>query len=113
MRRPCELLRDKLIGIVDSLQGILYLDLDARGEFWNPDKSWNGGDVCEALAGVFERHGLVPGSSIPVAKARQRYLLYNFDADELMSRRLYDDPHEAADDAHQFSDVIVVALSLD
>jgi hypothetical protein len=61
MKTPDQLSQDELLGIVQAIQERLYLDQDDQGaEFWNPDKPWSGADVCQDLAGILYRHGLVP-----------------------------------------------------
>lgn len=49
--------------------------------------------------------GIAPDEAHP-----RRYVLYDFDADELACTNVYDDYHEAAEDADQFDNVIVVTL---
>ena len=41
-----------------------------------------------------------------------RYVLYDFDADDIAATTVYDDPREAAEDASQLDNVIVVALPI-
>lgn len=61
LRRPAQLARCDLESIVDALQRALYLDFGADGTFvWNPEKAWNGADVCDALAAQLQKVGLVP-----------------------------------------------------
>ena len=62
-----ELPREALVEIVSGLQMRLYLDMDGAGrEFWNPEKAWNGSDVCQDVQDLLCRHGLVPGGEITV-----------------------------------------------
>jgi len=61
MKTPDQLSQDELLGIVQAVQDRLYLDQNESGAaFWNPDKQWSGADVCQDLAGILDRHGLVP-----------------------------------------------------
>jgi hypothetical protein len=61
IRRAKQLAPDELITIVDALQQALYLDVGAdRAFIWNPDKTWDGADVCEALATQLAEFGLTP-----------------------------------------------------
>ena len=63
MRQAQDLSRAELVTIVDALQQALYLDFDDRSQkVWNPDKSWDGADVCDQLALLLADHGLVPQS---------------------------------------------------
>lgn len=67
MRPAKELSRAELATIVDALQQALYLDFDNRNQkIWNPDKSWDGADVCDQLALLLAEHGLVPQSVVIV-----------------------------------------------
>ena len=67
MRPAKELSRAELATIVDALQQALYLDFDNRNQkVWNPDKSWDGADVCDQLALLLAEHGLVPLSVVIV-----------------------------------------------
>jgi len=61
MRLATELSRAELATIVDALQQALYLDFDDRNrKVWNPDKSWDGADVCDQLSLLPADHDLVP-----------------------------------------------------
>lgn len=75
MQRPRDLKKAELVAIVGRLQGLLYIDIagtegekDDAGnviirpdhEFWNPDKPWEGATVCDEMARILDRHGLVP-----------------------------------------------------
>lgn len=65
MRQANELSRAELVTIVDALQQALYLDFaDRNQKVWNPDKSWDGADVCDQLALLLTNHGLVPHSVV-------------------------------------------------
>ena len=65
MRLATELSRTELAAIVDALQQALYLDFDNRSQkVWNPDKSWDGADVCDQLSLLLADHGLVPHSVV-------------------------------------------------
>ena len=48
----------------------------------------------------------------PPAALPSRYVLYDFDADELACTNIYDDHQQAADDASECDNVIVVALPI-
>ena len=68
MRTARELTRAELAAIVDSLQQALYLDFDsALTKVWNPDKDWDGAEVCDQLAAELDRFDLVPLSVIPIS----------------------------------------------
>jgi hypothetical protein len=51
--------RAELEEIVGQIQGLLWLDLVADEETWNPDKEWNR-ETLEYVAGVLEDAGLRP-----------------------------------------------------
>jgi hypothetical protein len=76
-------------------------------------KSWSG-DEFEFIAQTLRKHDLVPENSQPaiLADHAERYVLYDFDQDELVGSRVYDDPKTAADDASELSNVIVVPFVL-
>lgn len=66
MRTPEVLARRDLVESVTAVQQALYLDRDSQvAPIWNPDKPWNGAEVCDQLAGILARHGLVPVAVIP------------------------------------------------
>ncbi len=63
MRLATELSLLELVTIVDAIQQSLYLDFDDRNQkIWNPDKSWEGADVCDQLSSLLVDYGLVPQS---------------------------------------------------
>lgn len=111
MRTANDLNRNQLAEIVESIQGILYLDLDQRGaQYWNPEKQWSGADVCEHMGGLLDKHGLVPqrrqsadGSS---------YVLYDFDAEKLVATDVYPNYPDAADDAAGLDNVLILRLAV-
>ena len=66
MRTAKDLTRDELVMIVAALQQALYLDFDAElTKVWNPDKQWDGADICDQLATELARLGLVPEAVTP------------------------------------------------
>lgn len=68
MRTAKELARNELLTIVEALQQALYLDFDADlTQVWNPDKEWDGADLCDQLAAELARFDLVPDVVTPVA----------------------------------------------
>lgn len=68
MRNTNDLSRAELTAIVDVLQQALYLDFDsALTKVWNPDKEWDGAEVCDYLAAELTRFDLVPQSVIPIS----------------------------------------------
>ena len=61
MRTPQQLARRELLAIVDALQQALYVDLDAHEtKIWNPDKPWNGAEVCDHLPTLLAEYDLTP-----------------------------------------------------
>ncbi len=72
MRLADQLPQAELSAIVSTVQQLLYLDRDDRGQCcWDPDKSWNGADVCDNLAALFAEHGLAPEEPIPLRHLNQ------------------------------------------
>ncbi len=68
MRSTTELTRRELLLIVDGLQQALYLDFDSRlTKIWNPDKEWDGAEVCDYLAALLAGFGLIPLTVTAVA----------------------------------------------
>ena len=67
MRTARELTLAELAAIVDSLQQALYLDFDEKlRKVWNPNKEWDGADICDQLAAELARFDLVPLVVTPV-----------------------------------------------
>lgn len=60
MRTPCDLTRDELETVVDQLQRALFLDDHAEPPVWNPDKPWEGAEICAHLGDLLVEHDLVP-----------------------------------------------------
>ncbi len=61
MRNPATLTRDQLVEIVTGMLHILCGWQDDQGNWtYTADKEWNGGDVCEAAAGLLGDFDLVP-----------------------------------------------------
>src|SRR2546421_360261 len=56
MKRPSDLTREQLEEIVGEVQQMLYL----QDGSWTLKKPWDGGDICDRLAGLMDRHGMVP-----------------------------------------------------
>ena len=68
MRSPNELTRRELLAIIDGLQQALYLDFDSRlTKIWNPDKEWDGAEVCDYLAALLAGFALIPLTVTAVA----------------------------------------------
>ena len=66
MRRTKDLKQTELAAIVTAIHEILYLDIGHHCQlYWNPDKEWSGADVCQDIAYVLDKHGLVPEESEP------------------------------------------------
>ncbi len=62
VKLPQHLSRAALLAIVAGVQGRMYLDMNAEGrEYWNPDKGWEGADICMEIQDLLNQHGLVPG----------------------------------------------------
>lgn len=59
MKRAADLGREELVGIVESMQAWLWLDVDNRGDFWNPEKVQDQ-DTHDHMVGVLEDVGLNP-----------------------------------------------------
>ena len=70
-------------------------------------------DHCERYASdEAARAKLVELGVAPESAKQGRYVLYDIDTDALVSTTTYDSPQEAADDADQFDDVIVLPLPI-
>ena len=41
MKWPRDLSKGDLVGIVERIQSILWLDEGTKGHFWNPEKEWD------------------------------------------------------------------------
>ena len=68
MRSTTELTRSELLIIVDGLQQALYLDFDSRlTKIWNPDKEWEGAEICDYLAALLAGFALIPLTVTAVA----------------------------------------------
>jgi hypothetical protein len=68
MKTTAELTREQLTDIVERIQGLLYLDLDAAGnEVWDPDKPWDP-DTLDAIAQTLAEYGLVPDGTGPASR---------------------------------------------
>jgi hypothetical protein len=67
MRSPDDLSQAERVSIARLVQQALYLDRDAQNQpIWNPDKSWEGADVCDNLTALLADFGLVPHDIISV-----------------------------------------------
>jgi hypothetical protein len=115
MRQVSDLSRQALEKIVQSVQGLLYLDRNAQGtEFWNPEKAWNRADIGQLLAELLDKHGLVPDRKLPfepvIPDQAQRFVIYDYDADELATTNVYHSQKAAAEDADMLNNAVVVAL---
>src|SRR5262249_14928403 len=59
--------QQQLTEIVERIQGLLYLDLDATGnEVWDPDKPWDA-DTLDGIAQTLAKYGLVPAGRLPAS----------------------------------------------
>ena len=60
--RPVHMLtRRQLLDLASRVQQLLFLDHSPeQGLFWNPDKAWEGADVCAQLAALLEKYDLIP-----------------------------------------------------
>jgi len=62
-KSPVDLTHEELVEIVTVLQRALYGREHRDGRWsYDADKQWSGGDVCEAVAELLDRFGLVPDS---------------------------------------------------
>jgi hypothetical protein len=59
MNSARDLSREQLVQLVDHVQQALYLDADARGMIWNPDKAWDA-ETTESIAEAMIDVGLKP-----------------------------------------------------
>ena len=66
MRRVTDLSYTELAAIVAVVQQSLYLDFAVGPQkVWNPEKAWDGADVCDQLATMLVEHELAPESIVP------------------------------------------------
>ncbi|MFH1265217.1 MAG: hypothetical protein ABIK89_05775 [Planctomycetota bacterium] len=76
-------------------------------------------EKLEALSGTLTKAALRAAGlqrfieAAPVSTMMKRYVLYDFDADELAASMVYDTYAEAADDASQFDNVLVIPLVIE
>ena len=127
MKNPARLSRRELAEIATGILQILYGKEHQDGYWYAANKEWCGGDVCEAAAGLLDRYGLVPeavGHGEPMESAAtaesssqgrktSRYILYDFDAGELATTRVYDDYAQATADADRLDNVVIITLELE
>ena len=128
MKNPARLSHGELVEIVTGVLQILYGE-ERQDVSWTyaADKEWCGGDVCEAAAELLDRYGLVPEAdshgepmepagipeSRPQVSSVCRYILYDFDEGDLATTRVYDEYAEAAADADQLNNVVILALEFE
>ncbi len=61
MRHACELSLPELQQLVTAIQELLYRDEDEQGTpFWNPERTWEGADICEELGQLMTHYELAP-----------------------------------------------------
>lgn len=61
MLLPKHLDSDRLEVIVEAIQQRMYLDEPEKGRYvWNPDKEWDGADLCQDIAAILHQYELVP-----------------------------------------------------
>jgi hypothetical protein len=61
MRHASELSLSELQQLVAAIQELLYRDEDEQGmPFLNPDRTWEGADVCEELGQLMTHYELAP-----------------------------------------------------
>ena len=128
MKNPANLTRSELVRIATGMLQILYGEERQAGSWtYTADKEWSGGDVCQDAAGLLDRYGLVPeaeGHGEPMEPAAIlesrsqgskscRYILYDFDEGDLATTRVYDEYAEAAADADQLDNVVILALEFE
>ncbi|NLS92330.1 MAG: hypothetical protein GXX96_09150 [Planctomycetaceae bacterium] len=132
-KNPAELSRDELLAVVTGVVQILYGNEQEDGSCtYAPDSVWSGADVCESLAALLEQFGLVPGpeddgtvigpdgpvdhteddAEAPpdIPPPTQRYVLFDFDIDRLVTTDAYTNYDEASAVAAALDNVIIVPL---
>jgi len=128
MKNPARLSHGELAQIATGMLQILYGQQHRDGSWtYAADKEWSGGDVCEAAAGLLGHYGLVPeadGHGEPMEPAAIlesrsqgskscRYILYDFDEGTLATTMVYDEYAEAAADADQLNNVVILAVEFE
>jgi len=64
MKNARDLSHDQLVSIVDQIQQILFLNANAQGMVWDPDKEWDCVTI-EDVATVMIDAGLKPERVMP------------------------------------------------
>jgi len=128
MKNPAKLSHGELAEIATRMLQILYGKEHQDGSWtYAADKEWCGGDICQDVAGLLERHGVMPeavghgeamepaatAESRPQGSTVSRYILYDFDAGDLATTRVYDEYAEAVANADQLDNVMILAVEFE
>ena len=125
MKNPARLSHRELAEIATGMLQILYGKEHQDGVWtYAADKEWCGGDICQDAAGLLARYGVMPeavghgepmepattAESPPQGSTISRFILYDFDAGDLATTRVYDEYAEATADADQLDNVMILAV---
>ena len=64
MKHARDLTHEQLVSMVDQVQQILYLNANAQGMIWDPNKEWDC-ETIEYVAAAFNDAGLKPEHRMP------------------------------------------------
>jgi len=78
---------------------------------WTQDPAWNMAEFLYSIG--WPREHMVVSAPADKKQGFIRYVLYNYDEDETVTTRVYDDYKEAAEDADQLNNVIVLGVPLE
>jgi len=114
LHRVSDLQQHELEAIVESLREFLFLRECEDGRcVWDLEKECSGADLVDLVGGLLEQHGLVPSpSSSGSVPCIRTFVLYDFDAGELASQRVYSSSEQAQGDAAELDNVMIVTLDL-
>ena len=100
----CNSSEDGIVEIVDGHGHGQHVEIRQCCVF--PLRDLSGTDVQKAL----QQAGMLPELSERGESEVRKYILYDFDADDLATTNVYDSYLEAADDASQLDNVIIMPL---
>jgi len=86
MREPSDLSYHDLQRMVESIQRLLFVDLNGgERQIWNPDKG--SADICNHITHVLSQYDLIPRDLQRPAAERQQYVLGRIDGPTFRRQR--------------------------